>query len=193
MRRLLDKADVLSYALKGLPITASATNLLRDVIAPAVRQVRLLLDERGFSQKNIHYTKEKFQRFPILWLDRNRFQQVMFNLLSNAIKYAYDDAEAFRVEIEGSEGAAQFLIRFRDWGRGIRPGTEELIFEDGFRGDDAVDMDVAGQGLGLWVVRQVVQGHGGSIEVARVNLPTEFRITLPYSLTSWSPVQRLGE
>jgi signal transduction histidine kinase len=105
---------------------------------------------------------------------------VVFNLLSNAIKYAGKDPTAFRVEIEGD--AANLVIKLRDWGIGIRPGTEEIIFEEGVRGEAAAQMDVSGQGLGLWVVRVIVEAHGGEIRVTNLRFPTEFEIRLPAAL-----------
>lgn len=180
MGRLIDNADISRYSDKGMQLKESLTYILPDVIAPAIRQVRLLLDERGFSSLNICYTKESLQ-FPPLWLDRNQFQQVVFNLLSNAIKYAFKDPDAFRVEIEGFE--TDLVIKFRDWGPGIEHGQEELIFEEGFRGKDAEDIDVTGQGLGLWIVRQIIEAHGGNIKVTNLKWPTEFTISLPHALT----------
>jgi signal transduction histidine kinase len=182
MGRLIDNAEAVRYASEGMQIKKSQTRLLANVIAPAIKQVNLLLRERTFSRSNIEYSKESFSAFPLLWVDRNGFQQVIFNLLSNAIKYAYDDPEAFRVEIEGDE--SEFVILFRDWGPGIKLGTEERIFEEGFRCEDAVERNVAGQGLGLWIVRQIVERHGGTIEVTNLMWPTEFRISLPQSLAS---------
>lgn len=128
----------------------------------------------------IEYTRERFQKFPPLWLDRNRFQQVFFNLLSNAIKYAYEDPGAFRVEIEGVE--SDLIIRFRDWGLGIEHGQENIIFEEGYRGNNSFENYVTGQGLGLWVVRQIVRAHGGDIKVTNLKWPTEFTISLSKKL-----------
>lgn len=185
MGRLIDNADALRYSDEGMQIKPSRTHILPGVIAPAIKQARLLLEERGFSKNHITY--RGVERFPVLWLDRNRFQQVMFNLLSNAIKYAYNDPDYFRVEIEGIEQGAKFMILFRDWGPGIEEGMEEAIFLEEVRSKMAVEMDVTGQGLGLWIVRQIVNRHGGRIELRNSYNPTEFEIHLPYSLTSRPP------
>ena len=195
MGRLIDNADAFRYSNNPIEIKATKTSILRDVIAPAIRQVRLLLRERGFSPKNISYTKEQFQGFPNLWLDRNQFQQVLFNLLSNAIKYADNDPNDFRVEIEGAQrydtefvtGKA-FVIWFRDWGPGIQEGMQNVIFDEGIRGEVAIMRDVTGQGLGLWVVQRVVERHGGTIEVTNLRSPTEFKISLPQSLQTQPPL-----
>ncbi len=187
MTRVVDNADVYRYADKGeLEIRPEKVFLLTNVIAPAIRQVRLLLKARDFSPRNITYIG--FENFPVLWLDRNRFQQIIFNLLSNSIKYAYDDPENFEVEIEGTEKGSYFYIYIRDWGTGIEETTEmEEVFEEEFRGSKAVDMNVTGQGLGLWVVKQIIEKHEGEIRVSKSHLPTEIEIKLPYWLTSRPP------
>jgi nitrogen-specific signal transduction histidine kinase/ligand-binding sensor protein len=191
MGRLIDKADALRYSGEKLNIVPVQTFILRDVIASAIRQTSLLLEERGFSTMNINYNKENLHRFPPLWIDRNMFQQVVFNLLVNSVKYAYKDPRAFRVEIEGNE--IDLTMIFRDWGPGINQGLEELIFDEGFRGPNAVESDVTGQGLGLWLVRQIIEAHGGEVKVTKLRWPTEFTIWLPYSITSPPPVSSKGD
>ena len=191
MARLIDKADTMRFSGEKLNIKTTRIFILRDVIASAIRQTKLLLEERGFTLTNINYSKEQFQIFPPLWVDRNMFQQVMFNLLINAIKFAYKDPNAFRVEIEGNE--TDLTIVFRDWGPGIDEGLEELIFEEGFRGPNAEEFDVTGQGLGLWMVRQIIEAHGGKVKVTNRQWPTEFTIWLPRSLTSQPPILDKGD
>ncbi|HPG41617.1 MAG TPA: ATP-binding protein [bacterium] len=180
MSILIDKANTLRYTEHKININPKQTFILRDVIASAIRQSKVLLDERGFSSLNINYTKESLQNFPPLWIDRNLFQQVIFNLLINSIKYAYDDAKAFQVMIEGDE--VTLTIVFKDWGIGIDKDLEEVIFEEGVRGPDAEKIDVTGQGLGLWIVRQIVEAHGGDVRLTNNKWPTEFTISLPNSL-----------
>ena len=189
MGRIIGNADVFRYATTGIQIKPVHTLILGDVIAPAIKQVSLLLGERGFSFKNIRYDNETFKRFPKLWLDQNYFQQVFFNLLSNSIKYAFDNPDSFKVEIDG-DFRGEIIIWFRDWGPGIEIDMEEKIFEEDVRGKSAVDMYIAGQGLGLWIVRQLMERHGGTIKVTNTQFPTEFCIRLPESL-KWRPPEKI--
>jgi signal transduction histidine kinase len=189
MRRLLGNADIFHLSSDGsMPLRPERTFLMKEVVAPAVRQVGTLLRERGFAAASISYGR--FEQVPRLWIDRNHFQQVMFNLLSNAIKYAFNDPGAFSIVIEGVQRGREYVIWFRDWGRGVGEGLEEVIFEEGVRSPEAVRIDVAGQGLGLWVVRQVVEAHGGRIKLTSRHLPTEFTIYLPAALASQPPDKR---
>lgn len=193
MGRLIDNADILRYSQEGMSVRAERTLLVPDVIAPAMKQVSLLLDERGFIRFKMRYDEETLRQIPMLWLDRNQFQQVLFNLLSNAIKYADDNPSAFRIEIDGGERRDDFFIHFRDWGPGVEQRMEELIFDEGVRSPDAIQKDVTGQGLGLWIARQIVGRHGGRIVVTHHRDPTEFTIFLPRSLERRAPRQTQGE
>jgi signal transduction histidine kinase len=105
--------------------------------------------------------------------DRVRFQQVVANLLDNALKYAPEHSS---VELSVDMFDAQYAcVRVRDRGPGIAPGDLERIWERMFRSGDR-----AGHGLGLSLVRAIVEAHGGS--VAAGNHPdggAEFRILWP--------------
>jgi signal transduction histidine kinase/sugar phosphate isomerase/epimerase len=193
MGRLIDNANALRYSREGMSVRAEPTLLIRDVIAPAMKQVSLLLDERGFLRFKMRYSDETLRQIPALWLDRNQFQQVVFNLLANAIKYAEDNPSAFQIDIDGGKSKDAYYLRFRDWGPGIEAGMEELIFEEGVRGPGAIQRDVTGQGLGLSIARQIIGRHGGRIAVTNLKQPTEFTIFLPRSLERCAPRKTQGE
>src|SRR5207244_9164729 len=127
--------------------------------------------ERGFSTDRIEYSR--FDQIPALWVDKNQFQQVVFNLLSNAIKYAFEDPSAFNIRITAAREFGFYSLRFGDTGVGIPAGCERAVFEEEFRGPDLSGRNVAGQGLGLWIVRRVVEAHGGDVRVTKHHLPTE--------------------
>jgi signal transduction histidine kinase/sugar phosphate isomerase/epimerase len=178
------------YGLKDgqLPLKPRRTLLMAEVVAPAVRQVRFLLEERGFDTRGITYSN--FTDIPRLWVDQNQFQQVIFNLLSNAIKYSYKDPAQFRVEIATSVGDGYFRVHCRDWGPGIVEGYERSIFEECVRGPKGLDRVVEGMGLGLWVVKRIVEAHGGTVEVTNLYRPTEMTVFLPTALASSPPRQQ---
>lgn len=93
--------------------------------------------------------------------DRRRITQVVSNLLSNALKFTPPDGRvSVRVRIEG----AHAIIEVEDTGQGIRPELRAELFEC-YRQGAAAATARAGLGLGLYIVRQLVQLHGGTIEV----------------------------
>ena len=93
--------------------------------------------------------------------DRDRLAQVVGNLLSNAVKYSPDGGE---VRVTVRNGGSEAVVEVADEGVGIADEDTERIFEKFFRTDDA-STSVGGTGLGLAVAREIVQTHGGTIDV----------------------------
>lgn len=188
MIRVIGNADV--YGLRSVvpDLEIEHAYLMADVVAPAADMAEYLLRRRGFDKSRIRY--DSFVDIPKLYIDVNLFQQVFFNLLSNSIKYAFNDPKAFAVEIATRVRGDMFCIAFRDWGPGIDPSHEKSIFEEGVRGPEYLSELVGGLGLGLWVVREVVRLHGGTVEVTHNGQPTEITIFLPRSLASARPRPR---
>jgi K+-sensing histidine kinase KdpD len=112
------------------------------------------------------------------------FQQVFFNLLGNSIKYCFRDTDSFNVQIRTGRDAHNYQIFFEDWGIGIPEGYENVIFEQYVRAPGAEEYDASGDGLGLWVVRGIVEAHGGHIKATHLHQPTQITIFLPTELAS---------
>ncbi|HEX4404975.1 MAG TPA: ATP-binding protein [Polyangia bacterium] len=92
--------------------------------------------------------------------DRLRLDQVVSNLLSNAMKYG---GERKTIELRVADGAAGIEISVRDHGVGISVEDQERIFE---RFERLISVrHFGGFGLGLWIVRQIVEAHGGRVQV----------------------------
>jgi signal transduction histidine kinase len=95
--------------------------------------------------------------------DRLRLDQVLSNLLSNAMKYGGDRR---LIDIAVETGPDTVAIRVRDHGLGISKEDQERIFE---RFERLISVrHFGGFGLGLWIVRQVVEAHGGRVRVDSV-------------------------
>jgi signal transduction histidine kinase len=91
--------------------------------------------------------------------DGDRLDQVLTNLVSNALKYGRGSRVAIRLEVR--DGAARLSVR--DEGPGIAEDAQARIFEPFERGAEA--RGVGGLGLGLYIVRQIVDAHGGEVTV----------------------------
>jgi signal transduction histidine kinase len=99
--------------------------------------------------------------FPIIRGDADQLRRALFNLVQNAIKYSPNGGEVLIVgEIAGPSAIA---VRVIDQGSGITPGEEERIFERFHRSDNRLSRTTAGVGLGLYITRSIVEGHGGRI------------------------------
>lgn len=94
--------------------------------------------------------------------DPARMTQVMINLLSNAIKYTQPDGT---IRIGFSETESDVLIAVTDNGSGIAQEELPHIFERFYRADKSRNRSTGGSGIGLTIVKSIVQAHGGTIEV----------------------------
>jgi signal transduction histidine kinase len=99
--------------------------------------------------------------FPTIRGDADQLRRALFNLVQNAIKYSPNGGEVLIAgEVVGGSAVA---VRVIDHGIGIAPGEEERIFERFHRSDNRLSRTTAGVGLGLYITRSIVQGHGGRI------------------------------
>ena len=185
MMHLMNKNRWLGHQVARRRVRIEPTLLLKQVVAPIVNELSLLIQGRGFDVDRIE--RRGFYAIPKLFVSRSEFQQVCFNLLSNAIKYAHDDPKKFRITIRAGSTVEWYRLLFRDWGSGIPEGFEASVFERGVRGPNAVKTDVTGQGLGLWIARLVVERHGGTLTLTQRINPTEFTISLPTYLSRHGP------
>jgi two-component system sensor histidine kinase RstB len=96
----------------------------------------------------------------LLTADRELFKRAIKNVLNNAIKYA-----SSRVRVRLQSGESNLIISIWDDGPGIPPADREKIFEPFARLDSSRSRETGGVGLGLAIVRRILQSHGGKVEV----------------------------
>jgi signal transduction histidine kinase len=112
-------------------------------------------------------------------VDATRMRQAFGNLLDNALKYT---PEGGAVTITASREAERAVVRFRDTGLGIPPNEQGRIWDRLYRGDKSRSQ--RGLGLGLSVVKAVVEAHGGTATVtSAAGQGSEFTVTLPAAKT----------
>jgi signal transduction histidine kinase len=117
--------------------------------------------------------------FPNVRGDADQLRRALFNLVQNAVKYSPDGGEVLIAgEMVPRSGV---VVRVIDHGIGIMPGEEERIFERFHRSDNRLSRTTAGVGLGLYITRSIVEGHGGKIwaESAGPGRGSTFNILLP--------------
>jgi signal transduction histidine kinase len=128
---------------------------LAEVIGAALDTVRTAADA-----KNITLTKSLAPQPAIVNGDPNRLQQVVWNLLTNAIKFT---GRGGRVEVALSCADSQAHIAVSDTGQGITPEFLPHLFERFRQGDSSAARFHGGLGLGLSIVKQLMEMHGGTV------------------------------
>ena len=144
---------------------------LDDVVSESVEAAKPLADEKGIE---LHVSLEAT---PIMVGDRGRLAQVLDNLVSNAIKFTTDGGS---VQVRLSSTDEEALIEVVDTGIGIAADDQAQLFERFFRSSEATERAIPGTGLGLTIVKAIVERHEGSIEVeSKEGSGTTMRVRLP--------------
>ncbi|MBV9231119.1 MAG: HAMP domain-containing histidine kinase, partial [Chloroflexi bacterium] len=139
----------------------------QDLLAP----LRQIVSKHAYTARThrLHLTMEELEPADLLmgWFDLPRIEQAVGNLLTNAVKYSSADSEIEVVvhPYRDARGAVQnVLIQVKDQGVGIAAADLPHIFERFYRAA-TLDRSISGFGIGLYLTRAVVQGHGGRIWV----------------------------
>ena len=167
----------------NLPLQRSAVDVARLVMeavetaAPHAQEKDIRLEAACRAMRPIH-------------ADGPRLAQVLDNLLSNAIKYTSDGGG---VDVRAWCEDDWISLTVSDTGIGMTRDELDSIFDPFFRTDDAKERGIRGTGLGLVIVKAVVEAHGGGVRVnSEPGGGSRFTITLPADPpTPWMPPRRL--
>jgi signal transduction histidine kinase len=155
---------------------------LRDPVQSVVQALSEVAVERGValdSSAPAHAVELRF--------DRERIVQLLTNLVGNALKFTPAGGV---VEVDLQETDEGAILEVRDDGPGIPVDELPHIFDRFYRGTNTGDARASGSGLGLSIVRSIVEMHGGEIDVASVvGEGTAFRILLPRD----APAEKVNE
>ncbi|HEX8249163.1 MAG TPA: ATP-binding protein, partial [Pyrinomonadaceae bacterium] len=167
-----DLLDVSRIITGKLSLNTSLTEL-ETVIKTALESAHPAAESKNITVKSKFEYPAKF-----IWGDPDRLQQIMWNLLSNAIKFTPKGGE-IRVSLEQIESHIQ--IKVSDTGQGISREFLPFVFDRFSQADGTSTRKFGGLGLGLAIVRHLVEMHGGTVEVesAGLNQGTTFTVTLP--------------
>ncbi len=176
VRRSEALVKLIDQLLLGFRVQAGQLDLdlrgldLRSVLETAVSGFETLSEQHSVSL-------EMDDELPLVIGDGRAVDQILAQLLENAIKYS-PEGGPIRVAAHGSDGMV--LVRVTDTGVGLQPGEGERVFSRYFRGAGKDHRKVGGVGLGLYIVRQLVEAQGGSVRAS--GTPGEgstFEFTLP--------------
>ena len=179
---------------KLLEYTEHLVRLVEDlntVTLAAARQLTLHLshfDLAGFVAELIPVYEDRAAKHGVLihvdagapvlvHADQDRIQQVLGNLIENAIRYA---AGGERIDVTVLQRGDKAILDISDYGPGLPETLRERIFDPFFRFDDSRSRETGGSGLGLSVVKSIIEQHGGTIDAGhRQGGGACFTISLP--------------
>ncbi len=166
VEELLDLAQIRLGRLKLNKVTSDFAEIIR-------RATEQTANEAGVAGKLISIEPSDSV---IGLFDSNRVAQIVNNLLSNSIKYG--EGRPVSVRTEKAHNASRVRLIVEDHGMGIPAELQTKIFE---RFERAVSgMNISGLGLGLYIVRRIVEAHGGTIRVvSEVGKGAKFTVELP--------------
>jgi len=147
-----------------------------DVVTIAKESVKELV--ALLAEKKLKIEENYDAKIPKISVDPKLTRIIIQNLLSNAVKYT----EKGKVAISVSEDDKDILIKVADTGFGIPRHQQKRMFEKLFRADNVRVSNVEGTGLGLYIVKTVIDNVGGSIRFeSKENVGTTFFVKIPLS------------
>jgi sensor domain CHASE-containing protein/signal transduction histidine kinase len=127
---------------------ASKLNIIKDILSPIA------------DKKNIHVEINMDSNLTSICADEARFAQIIYNLVDNAIKFSYENG---LVKIGARKKGDMVEITVKDTGIGIKPEDQGKLFKPFSQVDSFLSKQFQGTGLGLSLVKQIVQLHGGYV------------------------------
>ena len=169
------KREFISYIHQNSEALEKITNNLFDLSRVDSDRIIHLKKSEGYICSDIERVVSGYRRehpsycfttdlssgIPPLWFDREKILQVMENLLSNAVKFSPDNRD---ICIRGMKMGQEAIISVSDEGIGMAPREIERIFDKFYRIDSS-DTAVAGLGLGMAIVKNIIEAHLGRIWV----------------------------
>jgi signal transduction histidine kinase len=168
---------VLKIARKKL----TSKSLLKSLIEIAT-DVETLIDPG----RNIRIVvdRESLDKASSLYVDPALFQQAILNVLDNAAKYSFSDTT---VAISSEFSSAGLCIVVSNTGLELRPEDEQRCLERGWRGPTAAAVTAEGTGIGLWIVRHIMEAHGGVVRATATTTDGRTKYTLAFPRSEDTP------
>ncbi|MSR78748.1 MAG: HAMP domain-containing histidine kinase [Candidatus Taylorbacteria bacterium] len=113
------------------------------------------------NKRNVHIELDRgHDALPLVDIDQEKIRAVFQNLLDNAVKYSRENSV---VTISSTVDKDAITFRIKDQGIGIPEDQKELVFSRFFRARNALEKETDGSGLGLFIVKSIIERHGGRV------------------------------
>jgi len=154
MQLVEELLDLSAMVAGGLRLNITRVDV-KDIVSGAIETVRPAAEG-----KTLRLNVTVSERLDEIAGDAARLRQVLWNLLANAVKFT---PAGGTIDVRITDGPTDVEISVKDNGPGISPELLPHVFEPFRQGDDSAGRTVGGLGLGLAIVRHVVEAHGGSV------------------------------
>ncbi|MCL1987459.1 MAG: HAMP domain-containing histidine kinase [Firmicutes bacterium] len=142
-------------------VQETSLNITTFNISELIRKIVLTFEPQATTH-NLHIQCKFAHEIDIIDADYDKIQRVIYNLIDNAVKFVPNGGE---IIIETNIEKSNLQVSIQDNGRGISPADQTRIFERFFKGDQSRGEDKISSGLGLSIVKEIIQAHGGQIFV----------------------------
>ena len=179
---ILDFSKIEAGKMDIIPVDYHTIDILNDLIN--------VLEERA-TNKGLQVNKNMADNIPsVLYGDSVRVRQVIINLISNACKYTKEGSVSFTVTWEQINGKDGLKAIVEDTGIGMKPEEQDRLFEKFARMDEKKNASIEGTGLGMSIVKYLVNAMKGTIEVkSEYGKGTRMTVFLPQKAVDTTPVE----
>ena len=176
--RIKSLSDLAAELLDLAKIEAGLITLEKETIDPAaLLEEQVALHQAQSREKNISLQLDPLPELPFLLANRVNIEEVVSNLITNAIRYTPEEGQ---VRVSAETDSECLIIRVKDNGIGIAPEEVEHIFKRFYRVKNDQTRHIDGTGLGLPIVKSIVEAHNGSISVSsQPGVGSTFIVRLP--------------
>ncbi len=173
--RLVEDLMDISKSISGKIILDPKRTDMSEVLKESIKTI-----ENAAKVKNIRVEVQLDSDLPPVWSDPVRLSQIFWNLLSNAVKFT---PEGGHISLEAKRNGPFVELSVSDDGEGIEPGFLPYVFDRFSQQDGTITRKYGGLGLGLSIVKHLVDLHGGKISVhsSGAGKGTRFTVSLPCS------------
>lgn len=158
---------------RNLPVkTQRSAIAINAVIEYVIQQEKVLIEQKNIDIE-LHLNKQEIE---ILGLEEDIYT-IFLNLINNAVRYSSENG---KVKVDSFIEGSRIIVTVEDFGIGISEKDLDKIFEEFYRSENAKKVVNFGTGLGLSLVKQIVENYNGEISViSKINEGTTFKVSFP--------------
>jgi len=141
--------------------------------------LKIVIDnlDNQIKEKNLDLKIIKPKKIPLVYMDKQKMVLVLQNLIENSVKYTPENG---KIEVSLEPGKRFVNVSVKDSGVGVPEKDQIKLFTKFFRAENVIKMQTEGSGLGLFMVKNIIEKHGGDISVkSKEGEGTEMNFTLP--------------